>query len=109
MEIAEGGRNWVCDQNKFFQFASNIHPVWYGNHFTCGSGAGCIKNKGWAPIVFLRYLLEAGILECVTVEEAIIIFLTKQTKVWLPENRDISCAIIRKAEKMMKNVLLIGL
>ncbi|CAG8788924.1 10653_t:CDS:2, partial [Racocetra persica] len=53
------------------------------------------QAKGWTPIVLLRYLLEAGILESVTIEEAII-SLTKQTKVWLPKNQDISCAIIEK-------------
>ncbi|CAG8624856.1 15462_t:CDS:2, partial [Cetraspora pellucida] len=50
-------------QIKSFKFASNIHPVilvWYGKHFACQSGDGCVKSKGWAPIVFLRYLLETG-------------------------------------------------
>ncbi|RHZ67045.1 hypothetical protein Glove_303g122 [Diversispora epigaea] len=85
-------------QVRSFKFASNIHsviPVWYGKHFACRSGEGCAKNKGWAPIVLLRYLLEVSILENLTIGEAII-FLTQQTKVWLPENRDISCAIIGK-------------
>ncbi|CAG8705200.1 14248_t:CDS:2, partial [Racocetra fulgida] len=85
-------------QIKSFKFASNIHPVisvWYGKHFACRSGDGCVKSKGWTPIVFLRYLLETGILESVTIGEAII-SLTKQTKVWLPKNRNISCAIIGK-------------
>src|SRR5438046_5506586 len=45
--------------------------------------------------LLLRYLLELGILESITIGEAII-SLTKQTKVWLPKNRDISCAIIGK-------------
>src|SRR5205814_3952957 len=53
------------------------------------------KAKSWTPIVLLRYLLKTGILESVTIGEAII-SLTKQTKVWLPKNRDISCAIIGK-------------
>src|SRR5277367_3195959 len=70
-------------------------PVWYGKYFACRSGEGCGKTKGWTPIVLLRYLLEVGILESVTIGEAII-SLTKQTKVWLPKNRDISCAIIGK-------------
>ncbi|CAG8838656.1 17699_t:CDS:10, partial [Gigaspora margarita] len=48
-----------------------------------------------APIVLLQYLLGASILEDLTVGE-VIISLTKQTKVWLPNNRDISCAIIGK-------------
>ena len=77
-------------QVSSFKFASNIHPVipvWYGKHFACQSGDGCVKSKGWAPIVFLRYLLETGILESVTIGEAII-SLTKQTKVWLPKNRN---------------------
>ena len=81
-----------------FRFISNIHsaiPVWYGKHFACRSGEECGKTKGWTPIVLLRYLLEAGILESVTIGEAII-SLTKQTKIWLPKNRDISCAIIGK-------------
>jgi hypothetical protein len=85
-------------QVRSFRFVSNIHsviPVWYGKHFTCRSGEGCGKTKGWISIVLLRYLLEAGILESVTIGEAII-SLTKQTKVWLPKNRDISCAIIGK-------------
>ncbi|CAG8589877.1 4767_t:CDS:1, partial [Cetraspora pellucida] len=85
-------------QIRSFKFASNIHlviPVWYRKHFACRSGEGCKKEKGWAPIVLLRYLLEVGILESVTIEEAIV-SLTKQTKVWLPRNRDISCAIIDK-------------
>ncbi|RHZ44471.1 hypothetical protein Glove_724g33 [Diversispora epigaea] len=85
-------------QVRSFKFASNIHPVipvWYGKHFACRSGEGCAKNKGWALIVLLRYLLEVGILENLTIGEAII-SLTQQTKVWLPENRDISCAIIGK-------------
>src|SRR5207244_4914953 len=85
-------------QVRSFKFASNIHsaiPVWYGKHFACRSGEGCGKEKGWAPIVLLRYLLEVGILESVTIGEAII-SLTKQTKVWLPKNWDISCAIIGK-------------
>src|SRR5436190_22469605 len=85
-------------QVRSFRFVSNIHsaiPVWYGKHFACRSGEGCGKTKGWTPIVLLRYLLEAGILESVTIGEAII-SLTKQTKVWLPKNRDISCAIIGK-------------
>ena len=43
----------------------------------------------------LQYLLETGILEDLTIGEAII-SLTQQTKVWLPKNRDISCAIIGK-------------
>ncbi|CAG8699213.1 9201_t:CDS:2, partial [Racocetra persica] len=58
-------------QIRSFKFASNIHsviPVWYRKHFACRSGEGCGKEKGWAPI----------------------------TKVWLPRNRDISCAIIGK-------------
>jgi hypothetical protein len=85
-------------QVRSFKFVPNIHPaipVWYGKHFACRSGEGCGKTKGWTPIVLLRYLLEVGILESVTIGEAII-SLTKQTKVWLPKNRDISCAIIRK-------------
>uniref|UniRef100_U9SQV8 Uncharacterized protein n=1 Tax=Rhizophagus irregularis (strain DAOM 181602 / DAOM 197198 / MUCL 43194) TaxID=747089 RepID=U9SQV8_RHIID len=85
-------------QVRSFRFVSNIHsviPVWYGKHFACRSGKGCGKTKGWTPIVLLRYLLEADILESVTIGEAII-SLTKQTKVWLPKNRDISCAIIGK-------------
>ena len=45
--------------------------------------------------MLLRYLLEVDILESITIGEAII-SLTKQTKVWLPKNRDISCAIIGK-------------
>ncbi|CAI2196720.1 14026_t:CDS:2, partial [Funneliformis geosporum] len=40
---------------------------------------GCGKTKGWTPIVLLRYLLEAGILESVSIGEAII-SLIKQTK-----------------------------
>ncbi|CAG8540346.1 6580_t:CDS:10, partial [Cetraspora pellucida] len=67
----------------------------YRKHFAYQSGEGCGKEKEWAPIVLLRYLLEVGILESVTIREAII-SLTKQTKVWLPRNRDISCAIIGK-------------
>ncbi|RHZ51156.1 hypothetical protein Glove_482g26 [Diversispora epigaea] len=50
-------------QVRSFKFASNIHPVipvWYGKHFACRSGEGCAKNKEWAPIVLLRYLLEVG-------------------------------------------------
>ena len=85
-------------QVRSFRFVSNIHsaiPVWYGKHFACRSGEGCGKTKGWTPIVLLRYLLEAGILESVSIGEAII-SLTRQTKVWLPKNRDISCAIIGK-------------
>ena len=85
-------------QVRTFKFVPNIHPaipVWYGKHFACRSGEGCGKTKGWTPIVLLRYLLEVGILESVTIGEAII-SLTKQTKVWLPKNRDISCAIIGK-------------
>lgn len=81
-----------------FKFAANIHPiipVWYGKHFSCRGGTKCKKAKGWAPIVLLRYFLEREILESLTVGEAIIT-LNKQTKVWLPENRDISCAIIGK-------------
>ncbi|RHZ64217.1 hypothetical protein Glove_326g94 [Diversispora epigaea] len=38
---------------------------------------------------------QTRILEDLTVEEAII-SLTQQTKVWLPENQDVSCAIIDK-------------
>src|SRR5438046_5326080 len=45
--------------------------------------------------LLLRYLLELGILESITIGEAII-SLTKQTKIWLPKNRDISCTIIGK-------------
>ncbi|CAG8678059.1 3305_t:CDS:2 [Gigaspora margarita] len=85
-------------QVRFFRFVSNIHsaiPVWYGKHFACRSGEGCEKAKGWTPIVLLQYLLEAGILESVTIGEAII-SLTKQTKVWLSKNWNISCAIIGK-------------
>src|SRR5271154_7178073 len=85
-------------QVSSFKFAPEVHsvvPAWYGKHFTCRSGEGCGKKKGWTPIVLLRYLLEVGILESVTIGEAII-SLTKQTKVWLPKNRDISCAIIGK-------------
>ncbi|CAG8844037.1 31293_t:CDS:2, partial [Gigaspora margarita] len=85
-------------QVRSFKFAPNIHPVipvWYGKHFACRGGDGCIKEKGWAPIVLLQYLLGAGILEDLMVEE-VIISLTKQTKVWLPNNRDISCVIIGK-------------
>ncbi|GES83363.1 hypothetical protein GLOIN_2v1848952 [Rhizophagus clarus] len=57
-------------QVRSFRFVSNIHsaiPVWYGKHFACRSGEGCGKTKGWTPIVLLRYLLEAGILESVTI------------------------------------------
>jgi len=85
-------------QVRSFKCIPNIHQAisaWYGKHFVCRSGGGCGKVKGWAPIVLLRYLLEVGILESVTIGEAII-SLTKQTKVWLPKNRDISCAIIGK-------------
>src|SRR5437762_7815238 len=85
-------------QVKTFKFVSNNHPaipVWYGKHFACRSGEGCGKAKGWMPIVLLRYLLKVGLLESVTIGE-VIISLTKQTKVWLPKNRDISCAIIGK-------------
>ncbi|CAG8838251.1 22586_t:CDS:2, partial [Gigaspora margarita] len=68
-------------QVRSFKFASNTHlaiPVWYGKHFACRSGEGCRKEKGWT-----------GILESVTIGEAII-SLTKQTKVWLPKNRNIN-------------------
>ncbi|CAG8727517.1 35660_t:CDS:2, partial [Racocetra persica] len=85
-------------QVRSFKFASNIHsaiPIWYRKHFAYQSREGCGKAKGWASIILLRYLLEVGILESVTIGEAII-SLTKQTKVWLPRNRDISCAIIGK-------------
>jgi hypothetical protein len=85
-------------QVSSFKFAPDIHPAipaWYGKHFACRSGEGCGKKKGWTPIVLLQYLLEVGILKSVTIGEAIISF-TKQTKVWLPKNRDISCAIIGK-------------
>ena len=78
-------------QVRTFKFVPNIHPaipVWYGKHFACRSGEGCGKTKGWTPIVLLRYLLEVGILESVTIGEAII-SLTKQMKVWLPKNWDI--------------------
>ncbi|GES90819.1 hypothetical protein GLOIN_2v1848952 [Rhizophagus clarus] len=75
--------------------AKDVIPVWYGKHFACQSREKCGKTKGWTPIVLLRYLLEVGILESVTIGEAII-SLTKQTKVWLPKNRNISCAIIGK-------------
>ncbi|PKK62010.1 hypothetical protein RhiirC2_718025 [Rhizophagus irregularis] len=88
----------LAEQVSSFRFVSNIHsaiPVWYGKHFACRSGEGCGKTKGWTPIVLLRYLLEADILKSVTIGEAII-SLTKQTKVWLPKNCDISCAIIGK-------------
>jgi hypothetical protein len=101
-------------QVSSFRFVSNIHsaiPVWYGKHFACRSGEGCGKTKGWTPIVLLQYLLEAGILKSVTIGEAII-SLTKQTKVWLPKNRDISCAIIgnsHKEIKLKKSALLTGL
>ncbi|CAG8695958.1 18005_t:CDS:2, partial [Cetraspora pellucida] len=36
-------------QINSFKFASNIHPVisvWYGKHFACRSGDGCVKSKG---------------------------------------------------------------
>ncbi|CAG8765447.1 16365_t:CDS:10, partial [Gigaspora margarita] len=85
-------------QVRSFKFAPNIHPVipvWYEKHFACRDGDGYIKEKGWAPIVLLQYLFGASILEDLMVGE-VIIFLTKQTKVWLPNNRDISCAIIGK-------------
>ncbi|CAG8628717.1 23401_t:CDS:10 [Gigaspora margarita] len=85
-------------QVRSFKFAPNIHPVipvWYGKHFACQGRDGCIKEKGWAPIVLLQYLLGAGILEDLTVRE-VIISLTKQTKVWLLNNQDISCVIIDK-------------
>src|SRR5436190_19021113 len=85
-------------QVRTFKFVPNINsaiPVWYGKHFACRSGKGCGKTKGWTPIVLLRYLLEVSILESITIGEAII-SLTKQTKVWLPKNWDISCAIIGK-------------
>ncbi|CAG8804042.1 5353_t:CDS:2, partial [Racocetra persica] len=81
--------------NRFRYSTHYLVRVAYRKHFACRSGEGCGKEKGWAPIVLLRYLLEVGILESVTIREAII-FLTKQTKVWLPRNRDISCAIIGK-------------
>ncbi|CAG8529332.1 122_t:CDS:10, partial [Cetraspora pellucida] len=48
-------------QVRSFKFASNIHsaiPVWYGKYFACRSEEGCGKEKGWAPIVLLQYLLE---------------------------------------------------
>ncbi|CAG8810355.1 8111_t:CDS:2, partial [Racocetra persica] len=69
-------------QVRSFKFALNIHsviPIWYRKHFAYRSGEGCGKEKGWAPIVLLQYLLEVGILESVTIGEAII-SLTKQTK-----------------------------
>ncbi|KAF0484341.1 hypothetical protein F8M41_023026 [Gigaspora margarita] len=73
-ELAENNITGFA-QIRSFKFASNIHsviPVWYGKHFACRGGEGCEKEKGWVPIVLLRYLLE------------------------LPRNRDISCAIIGK-------------
>ncbi|RHZ71197.1 hypothetical protein Glove_261g44 [Diversispora epigaea] len=85
-------------QVRSFKFASNIHPVipvWYGKHFACRNREKCVKNKGWVPIVLLQYFLETGILEDLTIGEAII-SLTQQTKVWLPENQNVSCAIIGK-------------
>ncbi|CAG8791235.1 23587_t:CDS:2, partial [Racocetra persica] len=69
-------------QVNSFKFTSNIYSVilvWYRKYFACHSGKGCGKEKGWAPIVLLRYLFEVGILESVTIGEAII-SLTKQTK-----------------------------
>ncbi|CAG8480295.1 19201_t:CDS:2, partial [Racocetra fulgida] len=59
-------------QIRSFKFVPNIHsaiPVWYRKHFACRSGEGCGKAKGWTPIVLLRYLLEAGILESITIGE----------------------------------------
>ncbi|GBC00886.1 hypothetical protein RclHR1_00040037 [Rhizophagus clarus] len=64
-------------------------------------GKGCKKTKDWAPIVLLRYLLERNILESITIGEAII-SLDQQRKVWLPDNRDISCAIIGKFTQGIK-------
>ncbi|KAF0520288.1 hypothetical protein F8M41_016417 [Gigaspora margarita] len=74
-----------------------VQLIWILNTPPCSSCGKeeCRKEIGWVSIVLLRYLLEVGILESVTIEEAII-SLTKQTKVWLSRNRDISCAIIEK-------------
>ena len=60
-----------------------------------------MKNKGWAPLVLLQYLLETGVLEDFTIGE-VIISLTRQTKAWLPKNRDISCAMIGKFTQRVK-------
>ncbi|CAG8711079.1 20536_t:CDS:2 [Gigaspora margarita] len=61
-------------QVSSFKFASNIHPVipvWYEKHFACRKD--------------------------LTIGKAII-SLTQQTKVWLPKNQNISCAIIDEGE-----------
>ncbi|CAG8845719.1 12647_t:CDS:2, partial [Gigaspora margarita] len=50
-------------QVRSFKFAPNIHsviPVWYGKNFACQGGDECIKEKRWAPIVLLQYLLGAN-------------------------------------------------
>ncbi|CAG8806356.1 4864_t:CDS:2, partial [Racocetra fulgida] len=54
-----------------------------------------VAVNGELPEDDITGFAQVGILESVTIGEAII-SLTKQTKVWLPRNRDISCAIIGK-------------
>ncbi|CAG8715499.1 1196_t:CDS:10, partial [Racocetra persica] len=97
VEHGHGGR-WnapdYCVQDVFERFGHPTHHLvrvavngelpkdditGFAKHFACQNEERCGKAKGWTPIVLLRYLLEAGILESVTIGEAII-SLTKQTK-----------------------------
>ncbi|CAG8719806.1 4130_t:CDS:2, partial [Racocetra persica] len=99
VEHRHGGRwnasNYHINDVVCIDMKSCYPAIWYRKYFACRNREGCVKSKGWAPIVLLQYLFETGILEDLTIRE-VIISLTQQTKVWLSENQDISCAIIGK-------------
>ncbi len=61
-----------------FELHSDLHPIvyaWFGRH--------CSERR-CAPIVLLRYMLDAGILVSLKVTEAIVSYRV-QKQVWFPE------------------------
>lgn len=84
---------------KAWEFAPGVHPLipaWFGRRFARPKADKTARNeRGWAPIAFLRYLVDTRILLCLEVAEAIVA-IKKQTDVWLPIKKDIARIVIGK-------------
>ena len=82
-----------------WEFSKDVHPVipaWFGRHFCKPAEDENVKNdRGWVPIHLLRFMLDTGVLTQLTVSEAIV-SLSKQTQVWLPDDKEMSRIIIGK-------------
>ena len=73
-----------------WEFSKYVHPVipaWFGRHFSQPDNEETAKNcRGWVPIHLLQLIIDNGVLEKLTVSEAIISFSALKDT-WLPDDK----------------------